>query len=230
MERGQQILSELKDMMTSIRKQIEQLDLKMAELQQIVESQESDVESVVLDLDDLPFFDEVEPEAPVELVEVAEPVSVIESEVTPVQVVETEVEAEPEIVQEAEIEEESVFVQEPVNKQKPLLQNEAPVAPINRVARPAVIDAMTDKQAWRKDMPGTPVRDIRSAISLNDRVLFINTLFGEDPVRFQEILTSLNQMSVLDEAVDFLAEQYPDWNLESDTVYRFMMAVRRKLS
>jgi hypothetical protein len=216
MESGQQILSEIKDMMTSIRRQIEQLDLKMAELQQIVESQESDADSVVLELDDLPFFDEVEPIAPVELVEISEPVSVIEQEFTPAQVVEVEMEAEAEA--------------EPEIEQELLLQNEEPAAPINRVARRAVIDAMTDKQAWRKDMPGTPVRDIRSAISLNDRVLFINTLFGEDPVRFQEVLTFLNQMSGLDEAVAFLSEQYPDWNFESETVYRFMMAVRRKLN
>ena len=197
-----QILSEIKDMMASIRRQIEQLDLKMAELQQTVESQESD--AVMLELDDLPFFDEVEPVTPVEVKEISEP--------------------------ETETVEESVLEQEPVVEQETLLQNEEPVAPINRVARRAVIDAMTDKQAWRKDMPGTSVRDIRSAISLNDRVLFINTLFGEDPVRFQEVLTSLNQMTGLDEAVDFLAEQYPDWNFESDTVYRFMMAVRRKLN
>ena len=197
-----QILSEIKDMMASIRRQIEQLDLKMAELQQTVESQESD--AVMLELDDLPFFDEVEPVTQVEIEEISEP--------------------------ETETVEESVLEQEPVVEQETLLQNEEPVAPINRVARRAVIDAMTDKQAWRKDLPGTSVRDIRSAISLNDRVLFINTLFGEDPVRFQEVLTSLNQMTGLDEAVDFLAEQYPDWNFESDTVYRFMMAVRRKLN
>ena len=211
-----QILSEIKDMMASIRRQIEQLDLKMAELQQTVESQESD--TVMLELDDLPFFDEVEP------------VSAAEPEFTPVQVEEPEVEKESELEPETKTVEESVLEQEQIAEQETLLQNEEPVAPINRVARPAVIDAMTDKQAWRKDMPGTSVRDIRSAISLNDRVLFINTLFGEDPVRFQEVLTSLNQMTGLDEAVDFLAEQYPDWNFESDTVYRFMMAVRRKLN
>ena len=204
MESGQQILSEIKDMMTSIRRQIEQLDLKMAELQQIVESQESDADSVVLDLDDLPFFDEVESIAPVEHVEISEPVSVEDPEFTPEQVMEVE--------------------------QELLLQNEESVAPINRVARHAVIDTMTDRQAWRKDMPGTPVRDIRSAISLNDRVLFINTLFGEDPVKFQEVLTKLNQMSCLEEAVDYLAGEYPEWNFESETVYRFMMAVRRKLN
>ena len=79
-------------------------------------------------------------------------------------------------------------------------------------------------------MPGAPVRDIRSAISLNDRVLFINRLFDEDPVCFQETLNALNQMATLDEAVSYLVSVHPSWNLESELVYRFMMALRRKLN
>ena len=79
-------------------------------------------------------------------------------------------------------------------------------------------------------MPGAPVRDIRSAISLNDRVLFINRLFDEDPVNFQETLNALNQMGSLDEAVAYLVQAHPSWNLESELVYRFMMALRRKLN
>lgn len=93
----------------------------------------------------------------------------------------------------------------------------------------AMIDAMTAKQAWRTDMPGTPVKDIRSAISLNDRILFINYLFGEDPIAFQEMLTKLNAMSSFAEAADHIIAANPDWDLESDTVYRFMMAIRRRL-
>ena len=100
---------------------------------------------------------------------------------------------------------------------------EEPAAPV------AVIDAMTAKQAWRTDMPGSPVRDIRSAISLNDRILFINYLFGEDPMSFQDMLTKLNSMTSFDEAASYVIAANPDWDLESDTVYRFMMAIRRRL-
>ena len=104
-----------------------------------------------------------------------------------------------------------------------------PVAEPEPVAAPVpVIDAMIAKQPWRTDMPGSPVRDIRSAISLNDRILFINYLFGEDPMAFQEMLTQLNAMTSFDEAAAFAIDAHPEWNLESDTVYRFMMALRRR--
>ena len=47
--REQQILSEIKSMMSSIRMQLEQLDAKMAELQQVVDP--DDVSAIPIDLD-----------------------------------------------------------------------------------------------------------------------------------------------------------------------------------
>ena len=95
--------------------------------------------------------------------------------------------------------------------------------------RKAVVDKLASKEAWRTDIPGTKVSDIRSAISLNDRILFINHLFGEDPAAFKEALTALNAMENFNQAADYIASIHPEWNMESDTVYRFMMAVRRRL-
>ena len=92
-----------------------------------------------------------------------------------------------------------------------------------------IIDTMTDKQAWRTDMPGSPVKDVRSAISLNDRILFINKLFDEDPMAFQEAIGKVNSFETFAQVVEYISTEHSDWNLESDTVYRFMMAVRRKV-
>ena len=94
--------------------------------------------------------------------------------------------------------------------------------------KPSVMES-TDRYAWRKDMPGLAVRDIRSAIALNDRVLFINLLFQQDAVRFQNVLNALNSFETFPEAEDFLRSNFPQWNYDSEVVYRFMMAVRRKL-
>ena len=98
-----------------------------------------------------------------------------------------------------------------------------------RHVRKAVMDVMGQKLAWKTAMPGTPVKNVISAISLNDRVLFINTLFKEDPLAFQEAISAFNSMSSFDEAEEYVRTNYPDWKLDSDLVYRLMMAVRRKL-
>ena len=68
-----------------------------------------------------------------------------------------------------------------------------------------------------------------TGISLYDRALFIGTLFKEDYALYDKTISELNALSTLDEAVDYLLERFPDWNLKSDIVYNFMMAIRKKL-
>lgn len=94
----------------------------------------------------------------------------------------------------------------------------------------SVGEKMEQKEAWRTAMPGTAVKDVRSAISLNDRVLFIRELFGGNAGLFQKAVDDINAMGSLDEMVAYVNERHPGWDLDSDTVYRLMMAVRRKLS
>ena len=93
----------------------------------------------------------------------------------------------------------------------------------------AVMDVMEHKEAWRTDRPGYPVKNIISAISLNDRLLLINALFKEDPVLFQDTIAKFNAMASLQEAIEYIEANFNDWNLNSEPVYRLMMAVRRKL-
>lgn len=82
---------------------------------------------------------------------------------------------------------------------------------------------------WRKDKPGIPVKNIRSGISLLDRALFINALFEEDATLYDATIAQLNKAETLDEAVAYIREHFPKWDLGSNAVYYFMMAVRKKL-
>ena len=213
-----QILSEIVAMASVLRGQLEALEAKIAEFQEVAGVEEDDMTPIDLELDDI---QDVEP---IETV-VEEPVEEIIEE--PVE----EVVEEP--VDEAveEVDDDLPFgdIDEPVVEEPVVEPAAAPVALVDVVPVQAVIDSMTAKQAWRTDMPGSPVRDIRSAISLNDRILFINTLFGQDPMAFQECLTRINQFETLDEAVGYVASARPEWDFESEVVYRFMMAVRRKV-
>ena len=270
--RERQILSEIMDMMASIRSQLEILDEKMVQLQQAVRQEDVDETPIDLDIDDImdgpvvPVVSAVSQDEPVEVEQVE--VSVESGEVADEQVEVTEnqtevqedqQETEDETVEIAdelvEVADESVEVVEEVRQEEavddlpdddlpfgdisldedddlPIFADPEPVQPVVKVeqkVKQAVIDSMTDRQAWRTDMPGTQVKDIRSAISLNDRILFINMLFGQDPMAFQDALTRINQMTSLDEVVDYVVTDRPEWDLESETVYRFMMAVRRKI-
>jgi hypothetical protein len=107
---------------------------------------------------------------------------------------------------------------------EPAQEPVAPVAPKPVTPRPE-----TERLPWRLDKPGMAVKNIRSGISLYDRALFIGTLFKEDYALYDKTIGELNALADLDEAVDYLLERFPDWNLKSDIVYNFMMAIRKKL-
>ncbi len=295
----QQILSEIKSMMASIRSQLERLDAKMAELQQVVDPEDLDASPIDIDIDlddvqvvevqEIPMEVEEEPvEAPVETPVEEEPEveAEAEPEVEEEPEPEVEAEAEPEVEEEPEVEpevEEVPVEEEPVEDESEIDDDlpfaetpvedipveetpveetsveevpveevpveapveeddddlpgvfDIPVAPVTVAAkaadqaRPILNEVMAADCAWRKDMPGSTVRDIRSAISLNDRVIFINLLFKEDAQTFVDTLSKINTMETLDQVVEYICAEFPSWDLNSDLVYRFMMAVRRKV-
>ena len=175
--REQQILSEIKAMMDALRSQLELLDAKVAELQQCVDPQEFEDIPIELDIDeDLPVDDL--PATEPEQTEMAEPVAVPEPVEVPEPIEEElpEFEAEDEAESETEVDDDLPGVFD----QAVPLYAAAQAAP---KAAPSVAEAMAENQPWRTDMPGSPVKDVRSAISLNDRIIFINYLF--DSVRKQ---------------------------------------------
>ena len=263
--RQQQILSEIQELMSSVRSQLEKLDAKMQEFQQLADSQGDMIVPIDIDIDesylneevvvetdlDLPEVQDAEPEAVVESVEepVAEDITEPVIEAEPEVEIDPVVDVEPEPEQEPEVEVEPVVELEPVEEIVPLPEvfpepeaddddDDLPLfaepesifeaAQKSPKARKAVLDVMEDKQAWRTDIPGAPVKDILSAISLNDRVQFINVLFNGDPSLFQQARAQINAMDTLDQAVEYITSTY-NWDMGSQVAYRFMMAVRRKV-
>ena len=238
----QQILSEIKAMMATIRQQMEMLDAKMAELQQMSRFEGEEVAPIVLDIDtfDLPVeevpeeipapaepSDDLPFDLPVEETPVEEPVQ--EALVAAEPEIETVVEAASEPMTE-DLPEEILLEDHAAEETAPIIVAEPePEVVVKPLVKEAIIDAMTEKQAWRTDMPGTQVKDVRLAISLHERVLFINHLFSEDPMAFQTTVNKVNASASLDEVVEYVKETFPQWDLDSDLVYRFMMAVRRKI-
>lgn len=212
-------------MMSSIRSQLEKLDAKMAELQQSVDPQGVAAMPIDLEIDDSYLSEELVADMELDIPEpevYAEPIAEPEPEEVP--------EPEPEVLAEPVPDAGSLPVEEDDDDLPLFSEPESifEVAQKSPKAHKAVIDVMEDKQAWRTDMPGAPVKDILSAISLNDRVQFINVLFKEDPAAFQQARARINLMDTLDEVVEYVTSEY-DWDMNSQTVYRFMMAARRKV-
>ena len=245
--RQQQILAEIQELMSSVRSQLEKLDAKMQEFQQCTDPQGDAFAPIDIEIDESYLEKEVVVETDLDF-EVAQ-----EPEPQPVSI---EV-SEPEIISQPEPVFEPVVIMEPEPEQiaEPIYEPQPEPAPLPAMfpegddddlplfaepesifeaaqksprARKAMIDVMEDKQTWRTDMPGAPVKDILSAISLNDRVQFINVLFNEDPALFQQTRARINTLETLDQALDYITSTF-NWDMNSQVVYRFMMAVRRKV-
>ena len=206
--------------------------------------------------DDIPEAEsEAEPEAEPETEDIPE--SEPETEQEPAQEVEHEPEDLPETVpgQEAQAEPETEAEPEQVAGTEPELKPEdlpeedgfslfggmaeeeepkarktkAPSEHRQYSGHKVIADQKYGNEAWRKDMPGPEVKDVRSAISLNDRVMFISTLFRDDSMLFQDVINKINALTTLEKAVQYLKENFPEWDMDSELVYRFMMSVRRKI-
>ena len=204
-----ELLQDFQEEVIALKERIAALEARISALQ----AGEIQADDEVVDFTDI----EIGVEEPVgEPEPVAEPQPVEETLPEPVE----EPVAEPEPVLEPILEPEPAPQPAPEPEPAPAPAASAPSAPL---------EDETANLPWRKDKPGLSVKNIRSGISLLDRALFIGTLFKEDFALYDQTIADLNSMESLDEAVDYIRERFPSWNLKSDVVYHFMMSIRKKL-
>ena len=76
-----------------------------------------------------------------------------------------------------------------------------------------------------------PISNLKTAIGINDRFLFINSLFQGNPAVFDRALDELNYLTSFEEAqrfVDFEFRERYKWDMEDPTVVDFMNYVHRR--
>lgn len=79
----------------------------------------------------------------------------------------------------------------------------------------------------------TPIRDLRKAIDLNDRFLFINELFRGDEVAYERSIKTINSFSIFAEAEYWIQRELMvknGWRAGHDMVARFYQLVKRRFS
>ena len=224
------ILREIEAELASLKQQFLALEEKVESLRRMPSEEpveESDFTDIEIGVADLP--EETAP-APAEepVPEVVEPLEMDLEEDLPEPEPVPDPEPEPAPAPEPEPEPVPEPEPAPAPEPEPVPEPEPAPEPEPKPA-PAVPRPETERLPWRLDKPGLSVKNIRSGISLYDRALFIGTLFKEDYALYDKTISELNALSTLDEAVDYLLERFPDWNLKSDIVYNFMMAIRKKL-
>ncbi|MDR2836611.1 MAG: hypothetical protein LBV69_10570 [Bacteroidales bacterium] len=78
-----------------------------------------------------------------------------------------------------------------------------------------------------KKMSQQPISDIKSAIPIGEKFLYIRELFNNDSDKFNEAIELLNKFSSFDDAINFLMFNYKI-NEENEHLVSFFEIVRRK--
>lgn len=71
------------------------------------------------------------------------------------------------------------------------------------------------------------IKDIRSIIGINDRILFIRELFSNSPQNYNQTIDQINHTPSLNAALQWLNKRYT-WDTEDPYVQQFMDIIQRK--
>jgi hypothetical protein len=76
-----------------------------------------------------------------------------------------------------------------------------------------------------------PIRDLKKAIGINDRFLYINELFRGDESMYERSIKTINNFSILPEAEYWIQRELKvkiGWNDNNETVKQFCQLVKRR--
>ena len=79
----------------------------------------------------------------------------------------------------------------------------------------------------------TPIKDLRKAIGINDRFLFINDLFRGDEAMYERSIKTINSFNIYPEAEYWISRELKvklGWNNELPAVTQFDQLVKRRFS
>ena len=83
------------------------------------------------------------------------------------------------------------------------------------------------KQDVSSKIQSKPIKDINTAIGLNDKFIFIRELFGGDKEYYHETIQLLNNFDTYESALEFLKSNF-DWDFDDPNFERLSKLVRRK--
>lgn len=120
-------------------------------------------------------------------------------------------------------------------------------APVQEPAAPQkeINDAVADASASLNDrlrqskidlgdtLTEAPIRDLKKAIGINDRFLYINVLFRGDETMYERSIKTINSFSILPEAEYWMQRELKvklGWSDANETVQQFVQLVKRRFS
>jgi len=125
---------------------------------------------------------------------------------------------------------------DPVAETPTLIQHQPKKEVHELVGRPTA--SLNDKLKQEKTelaqvLKDTPVKDLKKAIGINDRFVFVNELFRGDEAAYERSIKTINNFHILPEAEYWINRELKvklGWNDSKDVVQHFYQLVRRRFA
>lgn len=117
-------------------------------------------------------------------------------------------------------------------KPEPIVEPKPQPQPAERLADVlgGGVTVLGDKMATEEPTaPFNRIDDLHKAISLNDKFLMINDLFGGDAGKYEDTINTLNEFEDLDECMIYIVENFA-WNPDLEGAKLLVSLIERKLS
>ncbi len=129
---------------------------------------------------------------------------------------------------------------DPIEEDIPTLSRQQPVAVkeihevISVESSASLNDRLkTDTAEISHKLTEQPIRDLKKAIGINDRFLFINELFRGDEAMYERSIKTINSFSIFPEAEYWIRRELKTklgWTNDNPTVAHFDQLVKRRFS
>ena len=109
---------------------------------------------------------------------------------------------------------------------------------INETAGDSLSDSLNEKLKQSKKelsdaLKDTPIKDLKKAIGINDRFLYIKELFNGDEAMYERSIKTINGFSIYPEAEYWIRRELKTklgWEENNETVKQFDQLVKRRFS
>ena len=130
--------------------------------------------------------------------------------------------------------EEAVVPNAPPQEMLQRIEQQVPALPLTEKEIPSINERLKERKVEISDtLSAEPIKDLKKAIGINDRFLFVNELFGGDESVFDRSIKTINGFSIWPEAEYWIRRELKTklgWREDSDSVRQFDQLVRRRFS
>lgn len=95
------------------------------------------------------------------------------------------------------------------------------------------ISKLSQSESLANKLQNQPIKNLKTAIGLNERFLFANELFSGDGSEYNRAIEEFNHLESLDAALRLIEHKYQptyNWDFDNRTVQNFLLYLKRRFS